>query len=113
MRFISLCIAIAFLLLLAGCAAKSTEKSSLTPLTISMGIDCTAYLFTNDALRYTFFAPGTHAVQQGTYTVNIMCSTWKQIFPNFKISVDPVKLAAGKGANVNALDTVITHSSQQ
>lgn len=113
MRSISLCIATAFLLLLAGCAPKSTNKSSLTPLTISMGNDCTAYVFTNDALRYTFSAPGTQAVQQGTYTVNIVCPTWKQSFLSFKIDVDPVELAAGPGADVNTPDTTITHSSPQ
>lgn len=113
MRSISLCLATAFLLLLAGCAPKSTKQISLTPLTISMGKDCTAYVFTNDVLRYTFSAPGTQAVQQGTYTVNIMCPTGKQSFLGFKIDIVPVELAAGPGADVNALDTTVIHPSPQ
>lgn len=112
MRSISLCIATSFLLLLAGCAAKSSTNS-LTPLTVSMGKNCTVNVFADDVLKYEFTASGTQFVQQGVYAIHFVCPTWKQSFLSLKIGADPVELAAGPGADVNALGTVLTHSSPQ
>ena len=74
-----------------------------------MDQSCTAQVFSNDVPLYTFTGPGTKPFKQGVYTVYVMCPTGTHRFSNVIMGTSPVELATGPGADVNALDTVLTH----
>lgn len=93
----SLClVALSFFFLLAGCSAKGLEHSGQTSLEVNMGSDCTAQLFSNEQLKYSFNKSGKYTIEKGNYVIKAYCpnsKTWLE--QNAAMNSDGYAFAVG------------------
>lgn len=93
----SLClVALSFFFLLAGCSAKGLEHSGQTSLEVNMGSDCTAQLFSNEHLKYSFNKFGKYTIEKGNYVIKAYCpnsKTWLE--QNAAMNSDGYAFAVG------------------